>query len=437
VTPSSTGPGGARLVVEESHDLPLVHVQVVLRAGGAEDPEGRDGLTNFATELMARGTARRGRAELDAAFDALGGGLEIATDHDSATFGLTVLRSHLDRALALLAEVLLEPRFPADEADKLKRELIAQLDELRDDDGRLARRYFMRALFGNHPYGRSLLGHAASIGALDAAQAAAWHARAIVGGNLIFGLAGDIRPAQAAAALTRHFAALPAGPPPGRDDYPTPPRRRGRRLTLVDKPERTQSQILIGQPGPRWRDPDYMPLHVAATAFGGTFTSRLMDEVRVKRGLSYGASARVAAGRGEKAILLHVFPSLEQTAETLRLVLDLYSGLASDGLPARELDFARGYLAGSFGFHVATPEDRLDLAAAVELMGLPGDYVSRYGEHIRAVGAAEVARAMAAWVRPEHLEVCVVSTADELRPRLADAGLLEGVELEVVPFDSF
>ena len=104
------------------------------------------------------------------------------------------------------------------------------------------------------------------------------------------------------------------------------------RLTLVDKPERTQSQILIGQPAPRWQDPDFLALQVATTAFGGTFTARLMDEVRSKRGLSYGASARVGQGRGAKSLVAHVFPSLEQTPETLELVLRLWRDWVDDGV---------------------------------------------------------------------------------------------------------
>lgn len=424
------------VIVEENHDLPLVRAHVAIRSGGGDDALGRDGLTNFATELMARGAAGRGRAELDAAFDALGATLEVVTDLDSASFEVTVLGEKLDAALALIADVLLRPSFAASEADKLRREIKAQLDELRDDDGQLAHRFFTRALYGAHPYGRTILGTDTTLDALDAGLARTWHARAINRGNLLFGFAGDLDRGKAEELVERHFGALPegtaiAGP------RPDPPAPHGLKLTLVDKPDRTQSQILFGQPAPRWGTPDFSALKVATCAFGGTFTARLMNEVRSKRGLSYGASARLSGGRGRRALVMHVFPALSQTVETLELVLRLYREWVEGGITAEELAFAEGYLARSYAFSLATPEDRLDLRTAIELCGLPADYIERYPAIIRAVTLEETRRAQAQWLSPGDLEICVVATASELLPLLEQAGLAARMTIETVPFHSY
>ncbi|MCA1664718.1 MAG: insulinase family protein, partial [Myxococcales bacterium] len=152
------GPAGSIILVEENHDLPLVRVQVAVRAGAGDDAPELDGLTNFASELMGRGAGGRTRAEIDAAFDALGTSLDVSSDYDGVTFDLTVLKEKLEAALVLLADVILRPDCPRAEADKLKRELLASLDDLRDDDGSLVRRYFTRALYGAHPYGRTVIG---------------------------------------------------------------------------------------------------------------------------------------------------------------------------------------------------------------------------------------------------------------------------------------
>jgi zinc protease len=430
------GPAGSLILVEENHDLPLVRVQAAVRTGAGDDAPGDDGLTNFASELMGRGAGGRTRAEIDAAFDALGTSLDVGSDYDGVTFDFTVLKEKLEPALALLADVLLRPDFPRAEGDKLKRELLAHLDELRDDDGSLARRFFTRALYGAHPYGRTVIGTEASIGALALDGARAWHQRAIVGSQLVFGVAGDVDAADAAKAIARHFAELPSGGgKPG--ERPTVTRRRGMRITLVDKPERTQSQILMGQPAPRWHDPDFLPLQVATTAFGGTFTARLMDEVRSKRGLSYGASARVGQGRGAKALVAHVFPSLEQTPETLELVLRLWREWVEAGVTEREVEFARGYLAKSFAFSVATPEDRLELRTALELAGMPRDFADTFAARVSKVEPADAVRALSTQLTARDLEIAIVSTADELLPKLKEAKLLDDVTLEVVPYDSY
>jgi len=435
-TNEARGPAGSKLLVEENHDLPLVRFQLALRVGAGDDAPDRDGLCNFATELMARGAGGRTRAEIDAAFDALGTSLDVMTDYDGVTFDVTVLPEKLESALALFADVIVRPDFPSDEAAKLRREILAQLDELRDDDGQLARRYFTRALYGAHPYGRTVLGTDATLRALALDDARAWHGRALHGGNVVFGVAGDVNSAEVEAAIGRHFAALPTGAAaPGA--RPTVSRRGGLKLTVVDKPERTQSQILIGQPAPRWHDADFVALQVATTAFGGTFTARLMEEVRSKRGLSYGASARLGQGRGAKSLVAHVFPSLEQTPETLELVLGLWRAWVEDGVTEAEVAFAKGYLAKSFAFTLATPEDRLDLRTALELAEMPKDTAETFIARVGKVTREGAVAALAKHLTGKDLEVVVVSTAEELLPRLEAAGVTKGMEVEVVAYDSY
>jgi zinc protease len=421
------------IFVEENHDLPLARAQLSLCVGGADDPAGDDGLTNFTTDLMARGAAQKTRAELDAAFDALGCTLDVGSEFDSVTFEVTVLRSKLETALGLMSDVILRPDFLEHEADKLRRELRAQLDEMRDDDSHLARRFFQRQLFGGHPYGRSILGSEKTFDRLTPELSRLWHERSVVRGNVLFGVAGALDAAEANDLWVRHFAALPEGAATA-GERPAPKRREGRRVVIVDKPERTQSQILMGQPVPRWGHDDFAALQVAVTAFGGTFTARLMNEVRSKRGLSYGASARMGQGRGQRGLVIHVFPSLEQTPETLELVLRLHREWVTDGLSDDEIAFAKGYLTNSFAFNVATPEDRLDLRMSLAIAGLPADYADTYVSRIRQLTPDEVRQAMRQHLHPEALEVCIVSTAEELQPALERAGVRVD---EVAAYDSY
>jgi zinc protease len=234
---------------------------------------------------------------------------------------------------------------------------------------------------------------------------------------MIFAFAGDITVEAAQNAVERHFPKLPRRslPPPAAG---TPPPRRGLELLLVDKPERTQSQILFGHPTIAWKHPDFFRLLVGTTAFGGTFTARLMNEVRSKRGLSYGASARVGQGRAEKALVLHVFPSLEQTPETVELVLRLTREWVRDGLTEDEVKFSQSYLANNFAFQLATPEDRLDLDLALELTGVDADYAKRYVHNIRATTRKEINHALTEHVHPADLAITLVSTAEQMLPLL-------------------
>lgn len=428
-------------LVEESHDLPLCRVQITARTGAATDGawggEPLTGLCDFATELMRRGAGGRTRAQLDEAFEDLGASCHVSCTHDSVDFEVVALKEKLEPACALLGDVLLRPDDAEEEAEKLRRETLAQLDDARDDDGYLVRRFFSRAAYGaEHPYGRPVAALPQTLPLLTTERARAWRARYLVTGNVIVGGSGDLTEGELRGLYDRHFAGLPAGPL-REAPVPEPPRREGLRVLLVDKPERTQTQLYLGHPGPRWDEDAWLPFSVAMTAFGGTFTSRLMDEVRVKRGLSYGASARVGSGRGRRTLVVHTFPAAEQTPETLSLLMKLLRDLGERGLSAEELAFARGYLARSHAFRVQTPEGRLATRVELELCGLPQDRLRSYPTRVQAVTDAQVAEALAALLRPRDLLLTLVGTEKQLGPLLRGMAELADVPIDVVAYDSY
>lgn len=434
------------LILEENHDLPLCRLQLTLRVGSTSDQTeagtaasggpAKMGLCNFASELQRRGAGVRTRAQIDETLDGLGAGLSIVCWHDQVLYEVMSLREHFDRAVEILADVVLRPTYPGDESERLRRELLANLDDLRDDDSGLLHRFFSRALYGETPYGRPVSGTEDSTLALDLDGAHAWHRHHIVARNMIAGAAGSISQTEVESLLRRHFSQVPAGP--RRDEViPSPPKRTGRRVLIVDKPERTQSQILIGQLAPHWKDPSWLPLHVSTVAFGGTFTARLMDEVRVKRGLSYGASARLGNGRGQRSLYANVFPSAEQTAETVELVLRLYEEWAEKGLRPGELDFIRNYLQKSHAFTVQTADDRLGLRTRLQVCDMPLDHEKTYPARVASVTEADIAQAMKTWLTPDDLLITIVATADAVLPSLQKLPGLRDAEFEVVPYDSF
>jgi zinc protease len=432
------------LLLEENHDLPLCRLQFTTRGGSTSDafpiPTAAQrpvpGLCNFASELQRRGAGGKTRATLDEALDALGASLQILCWHDQVSYEVMSLREHFEPAVSLLSDVLLRPDFSQEESERLRRELLADLDAMRNEDDDLLHRFFSRALYGDTPYGNPVAGTQESTQALDLSCAKAWHAHHIVSENLIVGAAGSLTQTEVETLLQKHFSALPDG---GRRDVPipSPPARKGRTVLIVDKPERTQSQILIGQLAPLWSDPSFLPLHVATKAFGGTFTARLMEEVRVKRGLSYGASARLGNGRGQRSLHVHVFPSAENTAETVGLVLDLYEEWAEKGLRTGELDFIKSYLQKSHAFSVQTADDRLNWRTQLAVCDMPQEHMNTYPERIGGVRAEDVAQAMRACLRPDDLLITMVATAETVLPALQALPGLSGANFQVVSYKSY
>jgi len=285
-----------KVLVETSRALPLVSMTIATRAGATEDPVGKEGLLRLTSRLVRRTGAGLTTEQLDERIDTLGASLSVDVGHSAATFHGTVISRSLDAFADLLVGVLGKPSLSEAELSKLQRETLAELVEARDHDRELGQRWFRQRLFAGHPFSRPVSGTTSSIGAIIPSDARAMYDRVVSASDVVFAFAGDIDPAGARSIAERVAAALPVGSALP-DTVPEPLPKVGRRLVIVDKPERTQTQILIGCLGTHPHDPDHIALHVGSTIFGGTFTARLMKEVRSKRGWSYGAYSNLPYDR--------------------------------------------------------------------------------------------------------------------------------------------
>ena len=430
------GPAGSLMIVETNHAVPLVYVTVTARGGYSTDPYRHDGLTNLGAELARRGAGNRSREQLDAALDALGATLEVETDADSVRLVGQVLTRNLDPFLAIIGDIVIRPQLGAAELDRTRREIAAQIDEARNDDQALCARFFTRNLYGDHPYARLADGSRASLDAMTVDEVAAHFRRQFVGRNLIFAAAGDVDATPFAAQLARAFAGLREGPAEKQPVLRVPVPLSGWRIQLVDKPDRQQAQIMFGHAGPLATDPDLVPLEVAFAAFGGHgMTSTLMDEVRTKRGLAYGAYLTLAQRRGAGAVSGWVFSSNDKVVPTLKLVLKLYLSFMEKGLDAARVETFKAFVAGSYASEMDAPEHRLDARVAAEVVGLPPDFVDTFAERVRAVTPAEVNAAITRHVHARDLAITMVSTASVMKKLLLGAKIKESA-IDVVNFES-
>jgi zinc protease len=426
--------GGTAVLLEESHALPLLSLTIAFRSGAAHDPIGKEGTLRMAGRMLRRGCEGMTASATEDAIDRLGAELSVDISSSSISLQAQVIARSVDAFVDLLAQLLGSPQFPLDEFERLRRESVAELIEMRDNDQTLAAQAFRRSLFAGHLYGRSALGTTASLAALTIDDVRAAYAKHFVRGNAIIGFAGDIEATRAPQLAARLVAGLPLGGPVP-DPVRPPPSPKGRRLVVVDKPERTQTQILIGTLGTWPHDDDHIALSIANAVLGGSFTSRLMREVRSKRGWSYGASARLAIDRQRQAFWMLTFPAATDAAPCIALEVQLLEQLVANGLSAKELAFIKRFLVRSHAFDIDTPAKRLGLELEVEVLGLPADYYSAYIPHVEAVTLEQANLAAKARLSVDDLLIVVVGTAsqilDDVRaavPRLA--------EHEVLPFDT-
>jgi zinc protease len=426
-------PGGAVGFVESSTVVPLVSVSLSLRSGALADPEGKDGLSRLTARMMRRGCKGMTSEQIESAIDRLGG--EFGFDVGPSTISLhaQVIRRNLQPFCELLAKVLGTPTFDQTELDRLKRETVAELIDSRDNDRSLAGLAFRRALFAGHPYSRTAAGRPASVEKLTRDEVVETYAKRFVQSDVVIGFAGAITEEEAKTLGALLVRSIPEGPHV-ENVLPEPARPAGRRLFFVDKPERTQTQILIGTLGTHARDPDHWPLVAATAVFGGTFTSRMMREIRSKRGWSYGTSARLSIERKRHAFTMGAFPAAADCAPCISLELKLLEDFANDGITPRELAFIKNYMIRSHAFEIDTAPKRLGQALEAELLDLPADYHTGYLDHVRAVTLESANAAVRARLTPNDLVVIVVGTASEILDPVSKAipGL---VDHQVIPFD--
>lgn len=423
-----------KVFVETSSALPLVSVVVGFASGATNDPVGKEGLARLTARMLRRGAQGISAEDIETRIDVLGAELSADASYSASSVQFELIRRNLDPVGDLVARILATPAFDGEELGKLVRETKAEIVESRDSDRTLAGRALRRTLFKGHPYARRVSGLLSTVDSITPEDLRAFYATHYVRENALVSVSGDIAEDEARRFVERVLAGLPAGERRA-DPASEPAPIRGRTLVFVDKPERTQTQMGIGSLGTSPHDADHMPWVVSNTAFGGTFTSRLMEEVRAKRGWSYGASSRVGFDRRREAFSMWTAPAAKDAAPCLELELSLLADVRKNGIREDELSFVKNYLRRSHAFDVDTPRKRVSQPLDEALFDLPSGYYAGYLDAVDRVTLGQANAALAERMPAEDLVVAVVGTAgnkleDELKKALG-----EDTKVEIVPHD--
>jgi zinc protease len=390
----------------ETHKVPLIQIAVVLRAGASSDPQGKPGLAHLTAEMLDRGAGKRSALELSDAVDHLGAELSASAGWDATSVSLSVPSERVGEALGILADVVRNPTFPLDELERVRKELLTELLQWRDEPQAIARVAFARALYGDHAYGRVTEGSEQSVRAAVREDLERFHQSFYGPGDAAIVAAGDATAASLRALLETAFGSWSRRVERPQTVSPAT-QVRGRSVWLVDVPDAPQSEIRIGRVGPSRSTPDYFPLIVANTLLGGSFTSRLNQNLRERHGYTYGAGSafdfRLSTGPFFAAAAV-------QTDKTAAALTEFFAELEAIRKPIspEELTRARHYLALRYpaGF-----ETTGQLAGKLEqkvIYGLPEDYFTSYVDRVEKVTEADVSRVTAEYIDPRAVVVVVV-----------------------------
>lgn len=415
-----TRPDGVTVWLLERHELPLVGMTVVLPYGGADDPPGKAGLAWMTANMLDEGAGARDAVALSEEVERLGASLSTGAYADYSAASLVTLRATFDEASALLGDVVLRPRFAAADFARTKELWLNDLKARARDPEAVASLVAARTVYGEgHPYGLPTSGTEATAPRVALADVRAFHAAHARLDVATIVVVGDVKRADLDAALDRAFAGArkPKGPPPARRPLPEPPAP-ARRIVLVDRPDAPQAVVLLVRPGVAGGDADAAGLFRVNAALGGTFSSRLNQDLREERGLTYGAhsSASFARGRGLFTARASVF--VDRTGEAVKALLGDVEALASGGLRAEEVASTR--LAARSDF-VESYEGSLHAAqrlARLAGVGLPPDHDAKLARARDAAAAPELAQVAARVTAPASASLVVVGPVDKVRPQL-------------------
>jgi predicted Zn-dependent peptidase len=422
---------GVSVLLVGMHEVPVVEVILVVRAGAIADALGREGLATMTADMLDEGASGKDALALADAIDFLGATLGTGSSWDASTVRLRVPVARFDEALALMADVALRPDFPEPELRRLRKEALTDLLQARDEPGAIASRALAQAVFGpGHRYGKPQTGDAAQIASFTVADLRAFHAARYVPAAASLVVVGDVT-AAVLPALEKTFgswkAASTAPAPPG---VPAPRQLTSRSVWLVDKKDAAQSSLRLGRVGPSWPDPAYAPTDVMNTLLGGSFTSRLNDNLREQHGYAYGAGSGFRRNLTGGLFLVATDVQTDKTGPAVGEVFKELERILVAAAP-EEVERARNYAAlgyaGDFETSAQVAQRMLDKV----VYGLPDGFYESYVPQALATDAAGLQKAARATIDPKRIAVVVVGDRAKVEAPLRALNLGELKNLSV------
>jgi zinc protease len=409
---------GLQVVAVPRRGLPIVSFTVAVKAGGYDQQKGStEGVADFVAAMLRKGAGKRGAEEIADAIDGVGGALEASAGMESSMVTCSVLVKDAALCLSLLSDMLLHPTFPPEEMAEIRDQMLASLAARADDPHQLAAAHFDNLLFGDeHPDGWVLTEE--QVISISRESLVAFWKSYYRPNNAILAVAGDFDVAAVKASIARAFSPWRSAPIRPRPVFKMP-QPQGTHVLLVDKPDLSQATLMFGHRGLAHGDPDWYAATLVNYVLGGSdFSSRLMTEVRSKRGLTYGIGSSFGASLYQGAFRISAATRNETAWDALSVTVDELRKIKSSGPTTEELAKAKGYYAGSVPFALESAAGVARQLVAAELHGLGATYVRQVPVRLAAVDQAAARAAALSRLEPDNLAIVMVGRAAVIEPQL-------------------
>ncbi|SMX38351.1 M16 family metallopeptidase [Maliponia aquimaris] len=400
-----TSPGGIKAWLVEEPSIPFVALEIRFRGGASLDAPGKRGATNLMVGLLEEGAEGMDARAFAQAREELAAEFRYNAGDDSVSISAKFLSETRDAAVDLLRASLVAPSFDDDAVERVRKQVLSGILSDATDPDEIVSDAFYKAIFGDHPYGSNDSGTAESVTALTRDDLIAAHKAALAKDRVYVAAAGDISAEDLGTLLDRLLSDLPetGAPMPAYFDVKT---QAGVTVVPFDTP---QSVAIFGHKGMKRDDPDFFAAYVINTIFGGGgFEARLMNEVREKRGLTYGVYSYLSPRDNAELVLGRVASANDRIAEAITVIRDEWTKMATEGATPQELDRAKTYLTGAYPLRFDGNGPIAQILVGMQMDGLTPDYIKTRNAQIEAVTLDDVKRVAADLLRPEELVFVVV-----------------------------
>jgi zinc protease len=423
---------GAELVVSVKRNLPLVSFTIGFVGGATSyEPAAKAGLASFTAQMLSEGTTSKTAEQFSDAQQMLGISVNANIGAETGTIGFTALKDRLDAAIALAADMMLNPRLPADALERIRGRTVVNIKQGRDQPNTIAVNVFNKVTYGDdHPYGRTMTEQ--SVAAITRDDIVAFHKNYYQPGRAVISVAGDVDPVAVKASIEKALAAWAPGGSRPDFKYPDPPAARPRAIYLVDKQAAVQSVFRLGMAGPNRYTPDYYALEVMNMILGGLFQSRLNHEIREEKGFSYGVGSAFAYGRGPGSFRASGGIITEKSDSALILFMKHLAG-AQGAIPFTDDEIKQGKdaLVQSLPETFASVNGVRSAVSGVYLNDLGEKYYNEYAAKVNGVTREDLVRVAKKYIDLEKLNLVIIGDRAKIEESLRKTGIAPIVRLDV------
>jgi zinc protease len=424
---------GLTLYLMEQHEVPLIYVSAVFPAGAIKDGA-QYGLAYLTSQGLLLGSKHYTKEQIEEYLDFIGADYSSYAFLEYSSVNMSFVNTEQDSIFPILKDIIVNPVFNQEEFEKRKTRLLAELEEAKDRPRSVISNYFNKFLFQDHYYGNPVTGTIGSVTNIAVEDLNTFYQSNYIPGESAIAIVGDFKCSEMKGKITNLFHDWQAkGIPTSIPAVPIPSHNQSR-LLLVNKEDATETQFQIGSFGIKRSNPDYVAVQVVNTIFGGRFTSWLNDELRVNRGLTYGARSYFSELRESGTFVISSFTKTETTVEAIDVALQLLQKLHKEGIDNETLISAKNYINGQFPPEYETARDLASLLTSMFVYDFDESFINDFQKNVDEMTTERAGQIIARYIPKDNLQFVLIGKAPEIRETVQKYGKLTEKEISADGF---